>query len=93
MNQLKGVVHQKNKEIVTGRIAIGALLVICLVLCAIIATSPNRLMIYSPPTQQAASLRPWWEIPKTKCLRLCLPNLPTAESLDGKWRGRIQSKY
>ena len=64
MNQLKGVVHQKNKEIVTGRIAIGALLVICLVLCAIIATSPNRLMIYSPPTQQAASLRLGGKSPK-----------------------------
>ena len=64
MSNLKGIVHQKNREIMTGRIAIGALLVICLVLCAIIATSPNRLMIYSPPTQQAASLRPWWEIPK-----------------------------
>ena len=46
MSNLKGIVHQKNREIMTGRIAIGALLVICLVLCAIIFTAPSRLMIY-----------------------------------------------
>ena len=49
MSNLKGIVHQKNREIMTGRIAIGALLVICLVLCAIIFTAPSRLMIYNPP--------------------------------------------
>ena len=32
MSNLKGIVHQKNLEIITGRIAIGAFLVICLVL-------------------------------------------------------------
>ena len=65
MSQLKGVVHQKNREIMTGRIAIGALLVICLVLCAIIFTAPSRLMIYNPPDLRAGSQRPWWEVPKS----------------------------
>ena len=58
MSNLKGIVHQKNREIMTGRIAIGALLVICLVLCAIIFTAPSRLMIYNPPDLRAGSQRP-----------------------------------
>lgn len=58
MSNLKGIVHQKNREIMTGRIAIGALLVICLVLCAIIFTAPSRLMIYNPPDLRAGCSRP-----------------------------------
>ena len=58
MSNLKGIVHQKNREIMTGRIAIGALLVICLVLCAIIFTAPSRLMIYNPPDLRAGSQTP-----------------------------------
>ena len=46
MKDLKGIVHQKNREIMTGRIAIGALLVICLVLCAIIFTAPSRFITH-----------------------------------------------
>ena len=93
MSNLKGIVHQKNREIMTGRIAIGALLVICLVLCAIIFTAPSRLMIYNPPDLRAGSQRPWWEVPKSTVLCLCLSNLPAVKPLDGEWRGRIQIKY
>ena len=42
MSNLKGIVHQKNREIMTWRIAIGALLLICLVLSAIIFTAHTR---------------------------------------------------
>lgn len=64
MSKLKGVLHQKNRDLFTSRLAIGALFVICLVLCAVIYTSPSRLMIYNPPDLRAGSQRPWWEVPK-----------------------------
>lgn len=65
MSQLKTAIHQKNRELLTARFAIGALFVICLVLCAVIYTAPSRLMIYNPPDLRAGSQRPWWEVPKS----------------------------
>ena len=65
MSKLKTAINQKNRDLLTSRIAIGALFIICLVLCAILYTAPSRLMIYNPPELRAGSQRPWWEVPKS----------------------------
>ncbi|MGR3807772.1 PFL_4703 family integrating conjugative element protein [Pasteurella testudinis] len=65
MSRLKGEVNEKNKHIVTARVAIGTLCLICLCLIYVIFTSPNRLTVYIPPEMRAGSQRPWWEIPQS----------------------------
>ena len=55
MSKLKTAINQKNRDLLTSRIAIGALFIICLVLCAIIYTAPSRLMIYNPPELRAGA--------------------------------------
>ncbi|KYK82820.1 PFL_4703 family integrating conjugative element protein [Aggregatibacter actinomycetemcomitans] len=63
MSKLKGAINQAKKDILTARMAIGALFIICLVLCGVIYSLPRFFTVHIPPDMRAGSQRSMWEVP------------------------------
>lgn len=63
MSRFKHALAARDAHIITLRLVIGLMVLVCAALWYGWQSAPKALTVYNPPDLRAGSTRPWWEVP------------------------------